>query len=773
MPDIATTSLPSAATHVAIPLQDMSQRPLLQDPAPALAQVGNSAIAGCLQRPGQCPKIVAGAILGFGLYALASEARAQWRLPANAHRGETATRPAGGQTDRTASPAPRYRLDPDRLPPGITAAMVPASPSLNASQLDAPATACRSLDGYVNGRWRASLELAGSRSRQSTFDKLRDRSLVIRWQLAEQIAVQPEPTPAEKVIGDLWATGMDHAGLQAQALAPLQPELDAIDTLLDGTAVEKHLAWLCSQGRSPLQDFSAHPDLDAPGRNLGYLAQGALGLPDSAWYSDPARATTLAAYRQHIARLLVLGGATPEAAEHQADDVLALETELAAHALPFAELARDDAVYYNPVALQAAEWEVPDVDWPAFLTAQGQPLDRVFSLGMPAYHQRLAELLHERPIDTWRAYLRFRALDAAAPCLDEPMVAAHEAFHGGVLKGRSAPVPRWAAVLDLIERRAGEAFSESYVPLAYPDDAGTAIKALGQQMRAQFHEHLQTADWLEPETRRAAQEKLQQLRIDTGHPPRWPSWVGAGTDRSSFLHDIQAVQRYVHQRNIALIGQPVDTALWKLTAQTADAYHDAGQNRMVLPAAILQSPFFDSNADPALNYGGIGMVIGHEMAHGVYAEGSIVDGQGQPRDWWQPQDHARFAVIRAKLQSQADAYSIAGTPVDGALTIDENLADLAGLSVALDALKAATAGSEDPMIDGLSREQRFFANYALCWRLHATPQRAALDMATDNHAPPSIRADIGPSNLPAFAAAFNCTANAPMARPESERVVFL
>ncbi len=773
MPDIAATSPPSAAAHMAIPLQHMTEQPLLQDAAPALAQVGNSVLPGCLQRPKQCPQIVAGAILGFGLYKLAETGLTQWRLQSHSHHHGSAPPPAGSQAEHTVSPASRYRLDPDLLPPGITAAMVPASPSLNTSQLDTPATACRSLDSYVNGRWRAGLELAGSRSRQGTFDQLRDRSLVVRWQLAEQIAEQAEPTPAEKVIGDLWATAMDHASLQAQALAPLQPELDAIDALSDGTAVEKHLAWLCSQGLSPLQAFSAHPDMNAPWRNLGYLAQGALGLPDSAWYSDPARATTRAAYRQHIARLLALGGATPEAAEHQADDVLALETELAAHALPFAALSGDDALYYNPVALQAAQTAVPGVDWPAFLTAQGQPLDRVFSLGMPAYHQRLAELLHERPIDTWRAYLRFRALDAAAPCLDAPLVAAHEAFHGGVLKGRGAPVPRWAAVLDLIERHAGEAFSESYVPLAYPDDAGTAIKALEQQMRAQFHQHLQTADWLAPETRRAAQEKLQQLRIDTGHPPRWPSWDGAGTDRSSFLHDIHAVQRYVHQRNIALIGQPVDPTVWKLTAQTVDAYYEVGQNRMVLPAAILQPPFFDSNVDPALNYGAIGIVIGHEMAHALFADGSTLDGQGQPKDWWQPQDHARFAVIRAKLQAQANAYSIAGTPVDGALTIDENLADLAGLSVALDALKAATAGSEDPMIDGLTREQRFFANYALCWRLHATPERASLDMATDNHAPPRVRADIGPSNLPAFAQAFNCTANAPMARPESERVVFL
>lgn len=782
MPDgLVTYTTPSnAPAHVALLLPQGQQPP---PPTRNLIQLGNAAAGLCVRSPKVCATAVTasllsvGASIGAGIFI--SSQPSAW----TGHVGTSTPRSIGttevaSETVPSPTPAPppqghNYEIDDALLPPGVSANMVPGPMAFNASQLDVPRSACASLDGYVNGRWRERLVMENVRSRQGTVDMLRDRSLLIRFQLANQIAAQPNPSAAEKVIGDLWASAMDTSSIEAQALAPLEGELDRIDFLSNGADVLDHLAWLTAQGRNPVQDFSAHPDMQAPGTHLGYLAQGELGLPDSAWYADPEKAEILAAYRDYITRMLILGGTDPTIADAQADKVLALETELAAHAIPFAALAADDQLYYNPVDRHAAAAAVPGIDWPAFLAAQGQGIDTRFSLGMPGYHQRLAELTAQAPIATWRTYLRFRALDRAAPCLHPPLVAAHEAFHGAVLRGRSKSVLRWAAVLDIIERHAGDAFSETYVPVVFPQASSSAADALVGALRTQLHERLGKAEWMTPATRVLAQEKAEQLRIDIGHPRHWPDWKGADTDRSSFLHDVDAVQRFVHQRNIKKIGQPVDADEWKLTAQSVDAYHDALQNWIIIPAAMLQPPFFDPSADAPLNYGGIGVVIGHEMAHGFDSSGASVDGHGRLHDWWQAEDHARFEQLRMRLEEQASRYSIDGHRMDGVLTFNENLADFGGLAIALDAMRAATAGTEDPMIDDMSREQRFFANYAACLRMHSTPERAALDMALNDHAVPSVRADLGPSNMKDYAAAFNCSDDTPMSRPTQDRVEFL
>lgn len=682
----------------------------------------------------------------------------------------TARTAAGDEADGIGAAAPDapYRVDfaavDARIPPL----------RFNASELDPAHPPCQSLGGHVNARWEADTLLDRSRTRLGTFDQLRDRSLLIRRQLAEQMAARPSATGADTVIGDLWATGMDETRIESEGLAPLSALLAEIERLDGPAALFDHLCARAHAGRNPLFEFTALPDMDFPDTYMAYLAQAGLGLPDSAWYHDPARAPMLDAYQAHIVWTLALSGMPMQDAARAAEAIVALEKQLATASEPFSVLATDLSRYYNPVDIEQAALQVPGIDWQRFFAAQGlQTPPARFSLGMPGFFRTVHELLSSVPAHTWRAYLRFHALDAAAPCLSKPFVDAHTAFHGTALKGRRAEVPRWARVLDIIEHSAGDAFSPAYAQATYPPAIAQRVERIGRALSGALQRRLQDVPWMDPDTRAAAVRKAANLRMDIGGPKHWLPWDSVTTRTGSFLGNVEAADAYVHQRNIGLLGRSTDPDAWKLSAQTVDAYQDPMLNRIVIPAALLQPPLFDPDADDALNYGGIGVVLGHELAHGFDRIGGHFDLHGRLQSWWSSRDSERFDALATRLAEQFSRYAAAGMPIDGHLTLDENLADLGGLAIALEALKDVTRGMDDPMIDGMTREQRFFANFAFTWRSIYTPERVAFDLATDNHVPGRVRADGAPSNLPAFAAAFNCSEGDPMARPAAERVHFL
>lgn len=680
----------------------------------------------------------------------------------------------GGEEEPTTQhPAPRTPTSVDHgpTPEQITQTLRPIR--FNASELDPAHPPCQSLGAHVNARWEASTALEPGRTRLGTFQHLRDRSLLVRYDLARRIAAMPDPDAAEQVIGHLWASGMDEWRIENNGILPLQPELDAIAALSDRDQLLDHLFRATASARNPVFDFTALPDLENPVVNIAYLGQSGLGLPDSAWYGDPAKARMLEAYEAHIMRTLQLSGMTSAEAAPATREVITLEHALADASEPFSILATEVAQYHNPVNLTQAQARTPTIDWQAFFAAQGMTVPERFSLGMPRFFERLETLLDTAPLQAWKAYLRFHAVDRAAPCLDSSFAGNHAQFHDVALKGRGAQVPRWGRVLDIIEHCAGDAFSPMYVREVYPAHAADRMATMVTSLSSALDKHLDALPWMQPATRLHAQQKARALIVETGHPSQWPSWDGAATQGNDFLHDVQAVQEFTHRRNIAKVGRAVDSSDWKMTAQTVDAYMDPTQNRIILPAALLQPPFFDPAADDALNYGGIGVVLGHEMAHAFDSLGSTFDADGRMRDWWTPADRSKFDALATRLAGQFSRYRIDGRNIDGELTLDENLADLGGLSIAFEAMRQATAGIPDPMVDGMTREQRFFANFAFTWRQLSTPERTGLDLETDNHVPGRIRADGAPSNMPAFAQAFNCTPGEPMARPAGEQVRFL
>ena len=733
---------------------------LLAQPTVAhVATLAEGAVATCVFRPQRC-----GTALLAVLPAGAVGAAVGW-VAATLQHTDTPDRNAAAARTETPPPPRRtaYHLIHDALPPATR---------FDATQRDESLSPCQSLGAHINQRWEEAMSLAPSRSRVGTFEQLRDRSLLIRQQLIEQIAAQPVPTPGEKLLGDLWVAGMDAAGIEAAGRTPIQPTLTAIDALPDNDALFGWLTAAAVRARNPLFAFTVQPDQEDSSRYTAYLAQAGLGLPDSAWYIEPDHATMVEAYRTHIARMLVLTGVPHDEAESRAAAVLALETDLAGVSLPFQVLATDDSVFHHPVDLAQARAQTPHMDWSAFFAAHGHPVPARFSLGMPGFFRRVDTLLQTLPLQTWKDYLQFHVLDRAAPALSSTFVEAHAAFHDRILKGRQALVPRWAQILDMIERSAGQALGPAYVQTAYPAEAAADVEALTAALRQALDRRLAASSFMDPQTRAHARLKASRMRIEVGHPSRWEPWEGVHSGRSDFLAGLEAADAHVHQRNIGQLGQPMQTDHWKMTPQTVDAYHDMLQNHIVLPAALLQPPLFDPMADAALNYAGLGVILGHEMAHAFDAMGSRVDAEGAQRDWLGAEDRARFDAMTERLARQFSQYTVHGHAIDGDLTLDENLADLGGLTIALDALQYVTAGEPDPMIDGMTREQRFFAAFAFSWRSVTTPERLVLELATNPHVPGRVRADGAPSNMPAFAKAFNCSEGQPMARPAADRVAF-
>lgn len=728
---------------------------LAATPSTIINAASNTALATCIRNPRHCGTAVVSAAAVTTLWAaITAMGHLMHRRPTLA---ETPSPPQEPQ------PATRYVLDPQRLLPELR---------FNASELDPAASPCDSLGAHVNGRWERASTLQASRTRFGTFDHLRSNTLLQCQQLAEQMAAQDDPDPSAKVIGDLWATGMDEASIEVAGSRTLQPLLDEVDAIGDLPGLIAYLFHASARGTNPLFEFSVLPDQLAPSVNTAYLAQSGLGLPDSTWYDDPGKQHVLQAYRAHVAAMLVLSGMPADAAGRAADDVITLERALATASLPFAVYAADPATYHNPVSIAEARTQTPNIDWQRFFRAQGVEPPATFSLGMPTFFRCVDALLDSTPLNAWKAYLRFHAVDSAAPCLSSAFVDQNDAYHGGVLKGRRSRVPRFARVMGIIQERAGDALGPAYAQVAFPERTRSAVEDITTQMTSALRRRLQQCEWMDDASRAEALRKADRMDIDLGLPRTWSTWEDVGTDRSSFLGNVQAVRAHAQRRNAALLGKPVDDTHWKLTPQTVDAYQDS-LNRIVIPAALLQPPLFDPAADAPLNYGAIGAIIGHEMSHAYDSIGSHFDAEGREFDWLTPQSRLQLEALSDQLKAQYAAHLRDGRALDGELTLDENMADVGGLAIAMEAMLHAEAGSPDPMLDGLTRQQRLLASYALMCRMITTRERAEGQRATDNHAPAHVRADMAPSNLPQFARAFNCTPGSPMARPPSEQVHFL
>jgi putative endopeptidase len=648
-----------------------------------------------------------------------------------------------------AAPA-AWTLDESKLQQPIRFATTDLDPSQNA---------CKDLSAYVNGKWLAANAIPADEPGWGAALVLRNRSLGVRQQLAERIAAEPNATGIDKIIGDFWATGMDDKRLNELGIAPLKDRLAAIDALTDGPSVAEHLRKISAIGENPLFAFGPQADFKNSTMNIASAFQGGLGLPDSTYYSLADKKPIRDAYEKHIAKLFELAGTAPADAAKQAASVLVFETRLAKASKSSEQLSRDAELYYHPVKMAEADKLTPNFPWKKFFESQQVATPEWFSLGIPAFHQEVSKMIADVPVAQWQSWLRFKLLDDAAPYLSDAFVGESFDFYGKTLQGQKEQRARWKRVLGFIEGSAGEAMGERYVEVAFPASSKAQMVELVNNLRAALKARIENLTWMSDVTKKKALEKWAAFNTKIGYPDKWRDWRGLATSRDSLYGNIAAATAFNYRWQMGKIGKPVDKDEWGLTPQTINAYYDPQRNEIVFPAAILQPPYFDPQADEALNYGAIGAIIGHELTHGYDDQGSRFGPTGNFEQWWTKEDAAKFKAQTAKLVAQYNGYNAAAgmtEKVNGNLTLGENIADLGGLNIAYDAFQKAVAGKPDPMTDGMTRDQRFFLGFGSAWRAKYTPELTKLIVASDPHAPDAARANGTPSNVDAFAKAFGC-----------------
>jgi len=651
--------------------------------------------------------------------------------------------------------------------PASTSAPEPVEPvRFDPKDLDPEGDPRIDLDAFVNARWRAENPVPADRSCWDTFAVLTERTLAIEAAIAEASASSnARPGTPERIVGDFWTSGM-HGDRDD---TPLLAELARIDRLDTSGAVAQYIRDRHARGIGVVFRFDVEPDFDAPEQTIAYVGQGGLGLPDRDDYFDTSSQALARrrAYLAHMVAMLALAGCDASLA----DDVLAFETALAAASTSRRELARDIAAQFQPVEMDAADRTTPHFPWSRFFRSLGIEPPSRFSLAMPDFHAAFDALLVSTPAAVWRAYLAFHTIDAAAPYVGRDFEQQHHDFHRRALRGQQSMAPRWRRVVEAIDAHAGEAMGRLYVARCFSAESRHQVEAIAESLRAAFRTRLEALDWMSDTTCRAALRKLSALRFRIGHPERWRDLSGLVTTPRSLHANVLAARELEQRERVARIGRRTDRTRWTMPAQAVNAHYDPRRNEVVFPAAMLAPPFFDPDADAALNYGGIGAVIAHELTHAFDDQGSRFGPTGRFENWWTAEDRARFEALADRMSAHFDAMpATGGERIDGRLTLGENIADFGGLAIAYDALVHATARMRDPMIGGCSQAQRFFFGWATIWRQHLTLGEASFRLRRDRHAPASVRANAAAANLDGFAQAFDCEAGDPMCVESSDRV---
>ena len=624
---------------------------------------------------------------------------------------------------------------------------------------------------HANGRWLKTTPMPAERAYIGGLSETHERTQGQLRVLIEQAAASRNADADAARIDDLYASFMDEATLDQRGLKPLAAELAAIRAVTERQQLAATFGRLVRLGAgAPIALAVGLDDRDST-RYVPTLWQGGLGLPNRDYYlheSDARFREARIRYVEYIGRLLKL--ADERDVEARARAVLVLEAELAKVQSSEVE-NRDPVRVYNRVELGRLPELAPAFDWPAFAAATGlagKTPDVI--VGQPAYLRGLSSLLQTAPLEAWKAYAMVRLLDEYAPFLGRDFSSARFVFRGMALQGRTVEKPRWERGVALVDESLGEALGRRYVDKHFPPAARARIETMVANLLEAARESISGSDWMSAPTRAEALAKLATFRAKIGHPKRWIDYAAVKIDRNDLVGNVVRARAFDFERGLAKLGKPVDRDEWGTTPQTVNAYYSASMNEIVFPAAILQPPAFDADADDAVNYGAIGAVIGHEISHGFDDEGSQYDGAGNLRDWWSTQDKARFASKTAALVEQYGAYSpLPGYKIDGELTLGENIADNAGLAIAYKAWQIALGGRQAPVIDGLSGDARFFLGWAQQWRGKVRDEALLQQIKSDPHSPDEFRVNGAVRNHPAFGPAFGVKRGDPMYQaPEAQ-----
>jgi len=620
------------------------------------------------------------------------------------------------------------------------------------------------FEAHANGTWRRTVEIPADRSSTGVFLTVFEKAEQRNKELVQALAAGDPPAGSdERRIADYYLAFMDEAGIEARGLEPLQPELDRIAAIDDAEELARVLGDGLRADVDPLNATDYHTanlfgvfvaqGLEDPQHNTAYLLQGGLTMPDREYYlsGDKAMVDNRAAFLAYATALLQQAGVAD--AEAKAQVVLDLETKIArAHA---------DGVETQDVH-NAGRWpmaefagKAPGLDWDAYFDAAGLSKQPHLIAWQPQAIAGLSSLVASEPVQAWKDWLAFHALDHGAPLLPKAYADLHFGFHGTTLQGTPRQRDRWKRALGAVDGALGDAIGQLYVQKFFPASSKAQVEEMVQNILAAFRERVDTLEWMTPETKAIAKAKAETMRVGVGYPETWRDYVGFEVRRDDALGNLLRAERQETKHQLGKLSKPVDRGEWWMTPQTVNAVNLPLQNAMNFPAAILEAPFFDPKADAAANYGAIGAVIGHEVSHGFDNLGAEFDAQGRLENWWTPEDAAHFKAATDRLVAQYDAYeALPGLHLNGELTLGENIADVSGLAAAHAAYLKSLGGKEAPVIDGLTGDQRFFLAYAQAWRSKMREEALRQRVVTDGHSPGRFRAQTV-RNLDAWYEAFD------------------
>ncbi len=642
------------------------------------------------------------------------------------------------------------------------------------ANLDRSVLPCDDFYMFAIGGWKKNNPIPPDRADWATFNKLRDQNEAVLHQILEDAANDKNAAPGSnwQKIGDFYASCMDESLIESAGLKPLSAELDRIGAIKDVGALQAEIADLQSAGVNAVFAFGSEQDLKDSTQVIAGAGQGGLGLPDRQYYvDDDEKSKDLRnAYVQHVANMFKLMGDDDATAAAEAKTVLNVETILAKASTKREDL-RDPEKNYHRMDLPQLSELTPHITWANYFKRVGRPDILSADIGQLDFFKQVDAAFLSVPLDDWKTYLRWHLIHSTASALPAKFVDENFNFYGRTLTGVKQLLPRWQRCTQAADRELGEALGQYYVQRNFPPEAKASALAMVKNLIAALHDDLSTLDWMSPPTRAQAIKKLEAIQLKIGYPDKWRDYTNYSVDRGPYVQNVIRGNAFETARDLAKIGKPVDRTEWGMTPPTVNAYYNPSMNEIVFPAGILQPPFFDPKADDAINYGGIGSVIGHEMTHGFDDEGSKFDGNGNLSNWWTPEDEKNFEARGECIANQFGAMEVEpGLHENGKLVEGESIADLGGMTISFAAFQKTLAGKPTPApIGGFTADQRFFLGWAQIWAGNMRPEWARLIAKTNEHPVDQFRV-IGPlQNTPAFAKAWGCGANSKMVRPADQR----
>jgi putative endopeptidase len=645
---------------------------------------------------------------------------------------------------------------------------------IDPANIDTACAPCRDFFQFANGGWLQRSEIPGDLPRWGSFNELQEQNFAALQQVLTE-AARNAPTardPDSRKLGTFYGTCMDSATVESAGITPLEDELDQIAVIKDRRGVEAAIARLHRLGIPAAFAFRSNPDAKKSSRTIAEVYQAGLGMPDRDYYtrSDSAAEKIRGEYVQHVARMLQLAGDDSASASGSAGAIMRLETALASASMT-REAQRDPESVYHLVTGPALQKMTPGFAWSGYFNHLGLKAVKEINVAQPQFLGTVDSLLAAAPLPDWKAYLRWNVIANTAPALSSPFVKESFRFNSTVLRGVNEMRPRWKRCLAFTDQALGEVLGQAYVRKNFTPEAKARALEMVRNIRAELKSRIGALSWMSQATKNKAYAKLETIINKIGYPDTWRDYSALEARPGPFVTNLLQANAFENARVLKKIGKPTNRSEWGMTPPTVNAYYNASTNEITFPAGIMQPPFFNPKADDAVNYGGIGGAIGHEITHGFDDEGRQFDSQGNLSGWWTKADTEEFNRRANMVEKQFDGYvAIDSLHVNGKLTLGENIADLGGLLISHGAYRRSLAGKpEPPRIDGYTGDQRFFLAWAQIWRAKARPEFTRLMVNVDPHAPPKLRTNGPLSNISAFATAFGCKPGDPMVRPESER----